>query len=592
MTRMLKKLFLNFGPSEDSAPLEFELGAVTVLVGPNNSGKSLLPREIEAYTDMSEPTATRLITGKPAFKILEWIEPALPSLEESKRLLLSRQFEGDPYYGPVPEGYIRVGRLDARDTERSGEPEYRRRDIVLSNLLSSLTTATLPLPESGRSEYARSAGIKSMVFSSFVSLFTIRLDGRTRLSLTNPRPAGKRREQARNFLWSLWQDPAARERLRDITYDAFERYLVIDPTAMQQLRIKMSHTPPPDRVEDRLDPQAQEFFDQAEDIADLSDGVKAFTGLTTAVSGTDYRIMLIDEPEAFLHPILARKLGRQLTQLAKDRKGNVLAATHSPDFLMGCIEAGEANVVRLTYQSRSERATARHLRSKELRQIMRDPLLRSTGVLGGLFHEGVVVGEADGDRAIYQEVNQRLLEAKQPGAANTLFLNAYEKSTVRRIVEPLRKMGIPAAAVVDLDIIDDRTFDNLVKSAFVPDSLVKTWGLHRARIKDAFETAGLDMKEVGIEGLPKDEKESARILLDNMAVYGIFVVPIGELERWFPRLQDRDDIPGSKGRWVSWVLELMNTNPELFEIEDKDVWEFVRKIAAWISNPEREGIPG
>jgi putative AbiEii toxin of type IV toxin-antitoxin system len=430
-----------------------------------------------------------------------------------------------------------------------------------------------------------------IVFRDFVELFTIRLDGGTRLALTEPHSAGNRRQRARNHLWSLSQDPDTRNRLREMTYDAFGRYFVLDPTEMQVFRIKMSHTPPSDGVEDQLGPEAQEFFEQAEDIADLSDGIKAFTGLTAAVTGTDYKVMLIDEPEAFLHPTLAGKLGRNLTRLAKDRKGNVLAATHSPDFVMGCIEAGEANVVRLTYESKSKRATARHLRSDDLRQMMRDPLLRSTGVLGGLFHEGVVVGESDADRAVYQEVNQHLSEGKQAGAGNTLFLNAYEKSTVRRIVEPLRKMGIPAAAVVYLDIIEDRTFDNLVKSAFVLDSLVRTWGLHRSRIKEAFDTAGLEMNKAGIEGLPKGVRESARLLLDNMAVYGIFVVPVGNLERWFSQLQSRDDKPGSKNRWVPWVFELMNSNPELFEIEDNDVWGFVRKIAAWIANPEREGIP-
>jgi predicted ATPase len=44
-----------------------------------------------------------------------------------------------------------------------------------------------------------------------------------------------------------------------------------------------------------------------------SDGVQAFVGIVCAVLWGDYRAILIDEPEAFLHPPLARKLGRQLT---------------------------------------------------------------------------------------------------------------------------------------------------------------------------------------------------------------------------------------------------------------------------------------
>ncbi len=320
----------------------------------------------------------------------------------------------------------------------------------------------------------------------------------------------------------------------------------------------------------------------------MSDGVKAFTGLTAALLSYDYRVMLIDEPEAFLHPILARELGGKVTELATERNANVFASTHSPDFLMECVEAGKVDVVRLTYKDKVP--TARHLPAEGLRQMMKDPLLRSTGVLGGLFHEGVIVAENDTDRVVYQEVNQRLLAGKRDGAGNTLFLNAYEKGTVAKIIKPLRQMGIPAAAIVDLDIIKDKTFSNLLRSAFVPDSLLNAWNVHRSRLQAVFDGAGLIPKKVGIEGLPKGEKDAAQILLDGLAEYGVFVVPSGELERWFAKIQGRSDTPGKSG-WVPWVFELMNTNPELFEIEQGDVWGFLRNIANWISDPERKGIP-
>jgi hypothetical protein len=36
-------------------------------------------------------------------------------------------------------------------------------------------------------------------------------------------------------------------------------------------------------------------------------------------------------------------------------------------------------------------------------------MLRSVGVLSGLFFQNVIVTEADADRAFYQEVNDRLI---------------------------------------------------------------------------------------------------------------------------------------------------------------------------------------
>jgi hypothetical protein len=589
MKSMLHKLYFKFGSGESGPPLEFEPGPVTVFVGPTNSGKSLLLREIESYVEMDDETAFGVFSGwESDLKIIEWIEPELPSLDEAERLLLSRQFEEHPYYGSVPEGRIQIGKFDLAASEDSGRPSFKVRTVTLEHVLSNLRSAMLPRAESGRSEFARSAGIKRSTFGDFISLFTIRLDGSTRLALTMPRLSGDPRKQAQNHLWSLAQNENARILLREMTYDAFERYFLIDPTAMRLFRIKLSEVPPPPGVEQSLTPEAIEFFDQATDIADLSDGIKAFTGLTAAVLSTDYKVMLIDEPEAFLHPVLARKLGRRLNELASARESHVLVATHSPDFLMGCIEFGDVDVVRLTYKK--EQATARHLSSEKLRQMMRDPLLRSTGVLSGLFHEGVAVCEQDPDRALYQEINHRLSVTERGGAENTLFLNAHEKSTVRRIVQPLRELGIPAAAVVDLDIIHDRTFNNLLRSAFVPDVLVESCSTLRTRIAAKFEEMGLEMKQVGIAALPEPEREAAQTLLDNVAEYGVFIVPTGELERWFPQLRDRSDKPG-KSRWVPWVFDLMNTEPELFEIEDGDVWGFIRKIASWISDPERKGIP-
>ncbi len=587
MERMINELALKFGSSPSEPPLRFEPGPVTVFVGPNNSGKSLLLREIEQFSELDETTGRYGAKSPDDFQIVEWVEPDIPTEEEARRLLLSRQYQSDPeiemYYGPLQQGYTRVGKPDLSPDENRGGGGVAARTFILENLLGQLRLAKTDPASLRRDPAARAA-----IFGSFVYLFTVRLDGGARLALTQQRSSGSRKQRARNHLQALFQDEGARERLRSITRDAFGRYFVIDPTDMRVLRIRLAKSEPPAHIEDSLGSEAQAFFERATDITDLSDGVKAFTGLAATVLSSDYRIMLIDEPEAFLHPTLARKLGRHLTELASDRSGRVLAATHSPDFLMGCVEAGEVNVVRLTFQN--ERATARRLPSDTLKRMMADPLLRSTGMLSGLFHEGVVVSEADTDRAVYQEVNQRLSAFDRTGVQNSLFVNAQEKSSVRKIVQPLREMGIPAAAIVDLDIIKNRDFNDLLRSASVPADLISSCNDLRSKIDAKFAEIGVEMKEAGIEALPREQKESAEILLSNIAEYGVFVVPVGELERWFAHLRSRADKP-RKSQWVPWVFGLMSNEPELFKVEAGDVWGFMRRVGEWIANPERKGIP-
>jgi len=78
---MLKSLILRFGPNGISDRLSITTGAMTVFVGPNNAGKSLLLREISACCrrGLSSEDLT-----------LEDIELALPKPDEIEPLLRTR----------------------------------------------------------------------------------------------------------------------------------------------------------------------------------------------------------------------------------------------------------------------------------------------------------------------------------------------------------------------------------------------------------------------------------------------------------------------------------------------------------------------
>ncbi len=256
---------------------------------------------------------------------------------------------------------------------------------------------------------------------------------------------------------------------------------------------------------------------------------------------------------------------------------------------MGCVQAGKClNIVRLTYQE--DMATARLLPPDEIRQLMLDPLLRSTAVLSALFYRGAVVCEGDSDRVLYQEINERLIASGQPGCADCVFLNAQNKSTIRRIIEPLRKMGVPAAAVVDLDILKGDDLKDLLRAASVPDGVVKGLGQLRGEIEAAFKRGGRDPGKDGIDALAGDERESAQKLLSDLKEYGIFVVPVGNLERWLPEL----NVVGEKSQWLSNVLTALGSDPGSARYvlpKAGDVWSFIEEIGHWIVNPHRKGVP-
>jgi hypothetical protein len=528
---------------------------MTIFVGPNNSGKSLILRELE--------NVVRSGTGGQARgTIIDHIDRKTLGEQEVLKLLVDESHLLPPNI-TVEEA---TGGFNISDPIRGTGGGY-------ADLLRQ--------PENIRHNLD---GISQILITNS----TVRLDGHTRLNLLLPIQATDLQQPPVGILGGLFKNVSALERLRQFTYEAFGLYFTIDPTGMQQFRAKMSGVPPQGQ-ERLLSSESIEFFRRAADINDFSDGVKAFTGLLAAVLCSQYLVVLIDEPEAFLHPPLVRKLGRRLTEIASERGGSVLASTHSADFVMGSIQAGKSvNLVRLTYKQGVP--TARLLASSKVEEMMRNPFLRSSGVLSALFHDGAIVCEADTDRAFYQEVNERLIAFDNGGVTNGVFLNSNGKDALRFIVQPLREMGIPAAAIVDLDVIKPGTLKPLLQAAFVPPPLASTLNGMKDQIFAAFQRAGLEPKKVGIAALDRVNQEAAAALISYLSEYGIFVVPPGEVEKWLPEA-------GSSGhgpRWLNQVFTWMGADPKAagyVKPQEGDVWSFIVGIARWIINPERKGMP-
>ena len=335
------------------------------------------------------------------------------------------------------------------------------------------------------------------------------------------------------------------------------------------------------------------FHGEAFPIEQASDGVKAFAGMITEIIAGDPALLFIDEPEAFLHPSLSFNLGKEIAQASSGSEKRLFVSTHSPQFVMGCIQSGApVNIVRLTY--RDGVATARILPNNDILKLMRNPLLRSTGVMSGLFYEFVVVTESDTDRAFYQEINERLLRyMPELGIPNCLFLNAQNKQTVQTLIKPLRELGIPAAAIVDVDVLKDGggVWSSFLEGGFIPGIERNALATHRAAIKQKFDLIGKDMKkEGGIGLLENGDQEAAKNLLSRLAEYGLFVIEGGELESWLPQLQANGHGPN----WLIQAFENMGDDPDstsYLKPTNDDVWAFLGLVKKWLVNQSRKGIP-
>jgi predicted ATPase len=531
---------------------------VTVFVGPNNSGKSKVLSEIEQYCRNGLKDTTSLILDDLTFAGLSEEE----ALEAIDRLTQH----------PNPGESVQVDHIFVGS-------KYGRQQVLFNNLV----------------QFIRNPSANISAFCQwFFRHSTLILDGRSRINLVNQQGAGDLQQTPQSSFQVLFRDDLKRQEVRRIVFEAFGSHFVIDPTSLGSLRIRLSLRAPKDDMEERgIHAEAVKFHSNAQLIDHASDGVKAFTGIITEVIAGDPRALLIDEPEAFLHPSLASKLGYEVSRAALSSDKRVFVSTHSPAFVMGCIQSGAPiNIIRLTY--RAGVSTARVLPSEEILELMRNPLLRSTGVLSGLFYEFVVVTESDADRAFYQEINERLLRFKPEwGIPNCLFINAQNKQTVQTIIKPLRQLGIPAAGIVDIDVLKEGgvNWTNLLKSANIPEISHGSLANIRGAVARAMENSGRDMKRDGGVGvLSETEREAALNLLKQLGEYGVFIVPRGELESWLPDLVATGHGPS----WLINVFEKMGEDPESEEYllpSSGDVWEFIAKMKTWLVDSARKGIP-
>jgi AAA domain, putative AbiEii toxin, Type IV TA system len=344
------------------------------------------------------------------------------------------------------------------------------------------------------------------------------------------------------------------------------------------------------------------------------DGVRSFLGLLLALRAAGYPIVIVDEPEAFLHPPQARLLGRKLVSSQATRT-QVFAATHNSDVLRGALDVPDADIQIIRIVREGEVNKASVLSPDELRHFWSDPLLRYSNVLEGLFHKGVVVSEGDADSRFYSAVLDGIREQGGSPPHDLLFTQSNGKERLPTVLRALRSLEVPAAAIADFDILrDEGLLRNMVTTLggdwdffssdwkSVKNSLEQLGNAPalvdvRAQVEAAFEgMSGTRLEPRGAALIKKAAQlgdswgvakrgglsvlsqgpvfQTATRLLEGLKQLGLFVVPVGELERWVP------EIPNKGPRWVGDVLESKkHADPHA------PAREFVKEVAEHLGSP-------
>lgn len=509
---------------------KISLENLTVLVGPNNSGKSQVLRDVIGQVKGLESKDLKVL-GEVIFS-----PPSLEEIKSSVREL--RQSSGSVNYVSVSESLQSSASLSTSDNYFS----------IVSNG-AEINSDNLP-----------------SVLKHFGSTLLAHLNAEARFALTRVSDAyNPREEHPSNALQSLvTSSPEVQAELREVFKSAFQMDIGLDWAAMTRLylRIKKDFGEIPDNKTglDRL-------MRDAEELEKQGDGYRSFAGIVLALLTYPDRAVMLDEPEAFLHPAQARALGRFVARNSARRSGQIIVATHSSDFLFGLIDSSEpVKIIRL---NRAGNFTDLHeVPSAVSSELVRSPFLTSQPVLTALFGSGVVVCEGDPDRAIYQAVSQLINQGDE-----SIFIHSNGKDSAKIPLGLLRAAGVPACVILDFDAFSSRkTLDEIMLALtgeVLSDDLVALRSAVAAGVEEREESESLQelvnavvdwmilddedlrsarrslvkaaragsnkwdqAKRVGTEMLSDEKRDQANYLIDALAGVGLFVVHCGELESW------------------------------------------------------------
>lgn len=429
-----------------------------------------------------------------------------------------------------------------------------------------------------------------------------------------------------NDLQALYFDSEARDELTKAVRDTFGRGIWIDSTRGNVLCFRLTDHPELPSAEDRLRPDRVTKYRV---IDDEGDGLRSFVAICMALALSRRPVCLIDEPETCLHPPQAYALGRIIGRQATRPACTTLVATHSSHVLRGVIQqTRELQIVRLTRISGVFRAQL--VDSDLLQKAIEKPLVRTEAIFDGLFADGVILVESDGDRAVYQAAWESSVKERQ---LDLLFVPVNGKGAMADIAKFFQMLKIPVAVIADLDLIrDDGAIPRLLATLSVnedtsseiqeacrvatrairsiPPSIPASEVdaeiqriLDRPKVwennDDEAVTRNLRrlantidrmrrIKKGGISAYEETHPDIAEQLKNLMQTFwncGVFIVPVGELESWLSgEFMKGGPAPSRKQEWANEAANRIRQSPE----DSGPIMDFVRQVGEFLANREAQ----
>ena len=506
----------------DGTTLPLESTDVVVLVGPNNTGKSVALRELETHVRQS-------FAGTVV-----------------KKVTLRRTGTQDELLA-----YLR------RHTK---EKPRRDRKMYVGYHFSIL-------PDHIGVYWSQTDGIHDLT-----PLFCMRLQTEARITDSDPASAIRVLEDpASHPIHMLYSDDELEKRISGYFQQAFGEDLIIYRLGGDEFPLLVGERLVPQQGEDRIsDTYCSRLLDSMVPLKEQGDGMRSFASVILhLLAPITPSILILDEPEAFLHPPQARLLG-ELIAKERSSRAQLFVATHSPDVLSGLLNVAPDHLRVLRIRREGRVNHVKELDKGRAKEISIDPLMKYSSVLSGVFHERVIICESDADCMFYSSLLD-LPEVHGGRQPDVFFVHANGKDRMATLERALKELDVPVDVIADLDILKStdvlkNIFETLGGEWVAIESMVRTvrrsieqhkpW-LNAEEIKKAILEK---LDTVPSEGeFPREKRSEVEAIFrkatpwDAVKEAGEAAIPAGQATQQFKKLQE---LCKQMGLWIVPVGEL------------------------------------
>lgn len=521
---------------------KYSPGKINIVIGANNSGKSQFLKEIRSA-----------ILGNTDGPNGPYAHDVNNVITDSIDLTLPKNVEDlDDSYGLSDHVVRGMNGWRVRDfcnigTQLTPNGGYAYQSLPCSfslqddwhtclNLLLQPSETDYPLEEKER---------QRQILQFLGPMFVDYTGTEDRLLLSIGEPARGVRDDSYNTLSAALDVDETCSSISETVKRLFHKDIALDNTTSRQVVIPVVSEDFSSYRNSHDSPEKLTYMENATLLRNEGDGFRSYVTILLTVMGASKPILLVDEPEAFLHPTYAMELGKQLgTMLAESSAlQNAFISTHSSYFLQGILDSAASDLSLIRLKRYGGKSTFNIL-DKDKIETLKNRSDYSPQYIDALFSKKAILVEAPRDAIIYSAICDKITEIDNP-----IFVSTNGKDAFKDVKQFYTASGLPCRCICDFDIINDHDkFKNLMKAFSVDlevrqralnaaDELKKTYrDLAIEKVSDKKDIASLIKerykKDVFID-IPDSLRQDCRNSLHNLIRFGIYVLTTGELESLF-----------------------------------------------------------